>query len=186
MKKPLSKNVSRADNQQERLIKIGWVVGFVDGEGCFSIGFTKQPDRQESLRIRRGYTTGYQVTPRFAVVQGKSSLKSLELLQKFFGVGGISINRRYDNHKEHLYRYSVNSKKDLLNVIIPFFKQNQLQTEKRKNFEMFTRCLEIINKKEHLATKGLIKIAQITERMNHKKPRTKLIRILRCHTSDLK
>jgi hypothetical protein len=26
---------SAADNQQERLIKIGWIVGFVDGEGCF-------------------------------------------------------------------------------------------------------------------------------------------------------
>src|SRR2546427_13054721 len=27
-------------NQQERLVTIGWVIGFVDGEGCFSIGFT--------------------------------------------------------------------------------------------------------------------------------------------------
>ena len=40
-----------ADNQQERLIKTGWVIGFVEGEGCFSIGFIKQPDRES----RRGY-----------------------------------------------------------------------------------------------------------------------------------
>jgi hypothetical protein len=32
--------VTKADNQQERLI--GWITGFVDGEGCFSIGFVKQ------------------------------------------------------------------------------------------------------------------------------------------------
>jgi beta-lactamase class D len=50
--------VTGADNQQERLVKIGWVVGFVDGEGCFSIGFVRQADRTG----RRGYTTGYQVT----------------------------------------------------------------------------------------------------------------------------
>src|SRR3984885_4716822 len=29
-----SDNSSAADNQQERLIKIGWIAGFVDGEGC--------------------------------------------------------------------------------------------------------------------------------------------------------
>ena len=29
----MSNNVFRAENQQERLIKIGWILGFVDGEG---------------------------------------------------------------------------------------------------------------------------------------------------------
>ena len=29
-----------ADNQQERLMQLGWVIGFVDGEGCFSIGWS--------------------------------------------------------------------------------------------------------------------------------------------------
>ena len=55
-------NVMGADNQQERLIKLGWVIGFVDGEGCFSIGFIRQPDR----RRRKGYKTGYQVAHEFA------------------------------------------------------------------------------------------------------------------------
>ena len=32
-------NVMGADNQQERLIQLGWVTGFVDGEGCFSKGY---------------------------------------------------------------------------------------------------------------------------------------------------
>ncbi len=56
----LSKKVSHAENEQERLIKIGWILGFVDGEGCFSINFVKQPERKEKARIRRGYKTGYQ------------------------------------------------------------------------------------------------------------------------------
>ena len=47
-----------AENQQERLIKRGWVIGFVDGEGCFSIGFVRQP----GVRGRGAYRTGYQVT----------------------------------------------------------------------------------------------------------------------------
>lgn len=47
-------NVLGADNQQERLIKRGWVIGFVDGEGCFSIGFVHQEDGPG----RKGYRTG--------------------------------------------------------------------------------------------------------------------------------
>ncbi len=34
-----SDNPIGAENQQERLISADWVVSFVDGEGCFSIGF---------------------------------------------------------------------------------------------------------------------------------------------------
>src|SRR5947199_8261192 len=81
-----SDNPGGAENQQERLIRIGWVVGFVDGEGCFSIGFVKQPDRAG----RRGYNTGYQVTHSFVVVQGARSLGALHELRDFFGVGSVS------------------------------------------------------------------------------------------------
>jgi hypothetical protein len=37
----VSNKVSHAENQQERLIMTGWVLGFVDGEGCFSLGLVK-------------------------------------------------------------------------------------------------------------------------------------------------
>src|SRR6476620_10991521 len=93
-----SDNLDGAEDQQERLIRLGWVTGFVDGEGCFSIGFVKQPNRAG----RRGYTTGYQVTHSFVVVQGARSLDALHELRDFFDVGAVSINRRSDNHKEHL------------------------------------------------------------------------------------
>ena len=57
-----SDNPASAENQQERLIRLGWVIGFVDGEGCFSIGFVRQPDRPG----RRGYSSGYQVFQHIA------------------------------------------------------------------------------------------------------------------------
>src|SRR5205807_2126943 len=59
-------NLWSADNQQERLVRIGWILGFVDGEGCFSIGFVRQPARTD----RQGYKTGYQVSHEFVVTQG--------------------------------------------------------------------------------------------------------------------
>lgn len=175
-----SDNASDADNQQERLIKIGWIIGFVDGEGCFSIGFVKQPDRSERL----GYRTGYQVSHEFVVTQGEKSLDALMELQKFFGVGQVIINRRYDNHREHLYRYVVRNRRDLIKVIVPFFKQYQLRTSKNLDFERFVSCMQLIDRGEHLTNGGLIEIAEITQTMNRKKSRTDLIRILRDYTPN--
>ena len=176
-----SNNASRAENQQERLISIGWVVGFVDGEGCFTIHLVKQPDRPD----RKGYRTGFQVGHEFVVVQGAKSLKSLERLKDFFGVGTICINRRHDNHKEDLYRYSVAKRDHILDVIIPFFGQYQLRTEKQKDFRIFTQCVKLIKAGKHLTFQGLIEIVKLMEKMNHKKKRTELIKILRNQTPKI-
>jgi LAGLIDADG endonuclease len=175
-----SDNPSGAEDQQERLIRLGWVIGFVDGEGCFSIGFVRQPVRPG----RRGYSSGYQVFHRFVVTQGVGSVDSLEDLRDFFGVGRVYANQRHDNHKEHLGQYHVGRRDDLLEVIIPFFREHPLRTAKRFDFEKFTRCMELVASGRHRSPEGLIEIAKITETMNHRKSRADLIRILRGHTPD--
>jgi len=175
-----SDNSTAAENQQERLIKIGWITGYVDGEGCFSINLIRQPHRYS----RRGYRTGFQVAHEFAVTQGASSVESLHLLARFFEVGAVYINKRYDNHKEHMYRYCVRPREDLIKVIIPFFERYPLRTSKQDNFLKFVRCMRMIATDEHLTTRGLIKIVEIAETMNHKKPRTDIIRILRDYTPN--
>jgi hypothetical protein len=175
-----SDNPNGAENQQERLIRTGWIIGFVDGEGCFSIGFVRQPSRTK----RKGYRTGFQVAHSFVVVQGAKSASALDDLRAFFGVGAVSVNRRHDNHMEHLHRYTVSRRNDLRKVIIPFFKANPLRTSKRDDFEKFAMCVDICHSGRHLASAGLIEIAEIAETMNHRKSRQDLIRILRGHTPN--
>jgi hypothetical protein len=173
--------VTGAENQQERLSGFpDWVVGFVDGEGCFSIGFVRQPSRPG----RSGYATGFQVSHEFAVTQGQQSLDVLHELRDFFGVGQVIVNRRYDNHREHLHRYVVRKRDELLRTVIPFFQEHPLRTSKRENFDKFVKCVEMISAGRHLTVDGLIQIAEITETMNRKKPRQDLIRILRDYTPE--
>ncbi len=174
-------NVLGAENQQERLIQTGWVIGFVDGEGCFSIGFVRQYDRAG----RKGYKTGYQVAHEFAVTQGAKSASCLDELVDFFGVGSIIANKRYDNHKEHLYRYVVRRRKDLIETIIPFFLAYPMHSSKQRDFEKFARCVEMIDAGVHRTHQGLADIAEITQTMNRQKPRQELIRILRDHTPEV-
>jgi len=169
-----------AENQQERLVKIGWITGFVDGEGCFSINLIRQPDRVN----RKGYKTGFQVAHEFAVTQGARSVESLHMLMKFFGVGAVYVNRRYDNHKEHVYRYCVRKRSDLLQAIVPFFKQYPLRTSKKSDFLKFAQCLDLMETEIHLTKSGLIQIVEIAQTMNHRKARTEIIRILRDYTPN--
>jgi hypothetical protein len=70
-----SDNPSGAGNQQERPGLEQWVVGFVDGEGCFSISVVRNP----------GCLLGWQVQHEFSVTQAAPSRPALELLQQVFG-----------------------------------------------------------------------------------------------------
>ena len=156
-----SKNVSSADNQQERQdYYLGWIVGFVDGEGCFSVGIFRN-------RILKN---GWQVFPECVVTQGEKSLYVLKELQNFFGCGKIFINKRYDNHREPLYRYCVRSTKDIRKKIIPFFQKYPLRTAKKKDFIQFIAIINMMEQNKHLTHVGMKKIAKIVEQMNRKKP----------------
>ena len=146
-----SKNAASADNQQERFKLSGWIVGFVDGEGCFSVSIFK--NRTSKIR--------YQVMPEFVVTQGQKSLESLKIIKDFFECGAIYVNRRYDNHKENIYRYCVRNNKDITEKIIPFFKTNQLLTYKKKDFELFCKVIEMIKNRQHLTLQGLNQIRQL-------------------------
>ena len=151
-----SKNVVNRDNQQERLITTGWIVGFVDGEGCFSVSLHKNPTTK----------LGWQIMPEFVATQSEKSLYALKKLKRFFKCGNIFINRRYDNHKGNLYRFCVRSYKDLDTIIVPFFKENKLQTSKAKDFEIFAKIIKLMGEKEHLNERGIKRIIKLATKMN--------------------
>src|SRR3990167_5946495 len=100
-----SKNALGADNQQERLEMANWISGFTDGEGCFVISVI----RNSTTRF------GKQIFPEFVITQGEKSLDVLYKIKNYFDCGSIVLNKRYDNHNKHLYRYCVRSISELQN-----------------------------------------------------------------------
>ena len=156
-----SKKVIGAGNQQERLETAYWVTGFTDGEGCLSIAVINN----KTTRF------GKQIFPEFVVTQGAKSLLALEKIQRFFQCGNIFVNKRYDNHNEHLYRYCVRALNDLEQRIIPFFDRFPLYTYKNKDFKIFKRVVHMMIQKKHLETTGRNKILKIIGAMNRKKAR---------------
>ena len=151
-------NPSGADNQQERPSIEQWVVGFVDGEGCFSISVVRNA----------GCALGWQVQHEFAVTQGASSRAALDLLLGVFGCGRVIEQQRRDNHREPLLRFSVKRRQDLNGRVIPFFEERPLMTAKQADFERFCVVLQLMRGGAHLTREGLQEIAAHTERMNRK------------------
>ena len=153
-----SENPLGADNQQERPDIEGWIVGFTDGEGCFSISVV----RNATCRL------GWQVQHEFAVTQAAPSRSALELLREFFGCGSIIENHRRDDHRSSLMRFSVKCRRDLAEIIVPFFELHPLLTAKQGDFERFNHVLQLMQTGAHLEHEGLRAIAAITEQMNRR------------------
>lgn len=143
-----SENPSGADNQQERL-SAEWVVGFVDGEGCFFVGINRQP----SMKI------GWQVLPEFRVVQHQRDVAILKRLHEFFGFGKITTN--HGDRKELRVRGSQQ-----LAEIVRFFRKHPLRTVKRSSFECFAGVIDMMERGDHLTEEGLKRIRQLASRMN--------------------
>ena len=127
-----------------------WIVGFVDGEGCFFVGINKHPDM----------ACGYQVLPEFTVVQHEKDIQILHALKKFFGCGVVR-----SNHGDRM-AYRVRDVGHLNKIIIPFFERHSLKTKKNLDFIKFRKVVMLIDRKEHLTAQGIEKIKAIASIMN--------------------
>lgn len=151
---PPGENVLTADNQQERLDP-RWVRGFVDGEGCFHVSINRVPRMSQ----------GWQVLPEFRIVQHSRDEAILHRLRNFFGCGRVVLNR--GTQKELRIR-----KLNDLKRVVEFFSETQLQSKKRRDFEIFRDIINTMTTRQHLKEEGLANIALMAWKMNRQvKPR---------------
>ena len=129
-----------------------WIVGFVDGEGCFHVGIN--PHNEMSA--------GVQVLPEFTVVQHERDIQVLHALKSFFGCGVV----RKDNGDRMAYR--VRGHEHLSKNILPFFEKHPLKTRKRVDFLKFRDIVNLMNRGDHLTRAGVEEIRSIAEKMNRK------------------
>src|SRR5215470_9814994 len=127
-----------------------WIVGFVDGEGCFHVSVNAHPEM----------SVGYQVLPEFTVVQHERDIQILHALKAHFGCGVVR-----KNHGERM-AYCVRGKEHLLQKIVPFFMAHPLKTKKHVNFLKFRDVLLLMEKDAHLDPDGVNEIRAIASQMN--------------------
>ena len=138
-------------------LKPYWVTGFSDGKTSFIISITKS----------NTHPIGWRVTPIFSIELGSKDISLLNKIKNFFGVGSVITRSSLRNKNLNTNSiYSVKSIDHISNVIIPHFNQYPLLTKKKLDFDLFKKIVELINKGDHLTTKGLIEILIIKKSLN--------------------
>ena len=149
---PLAENFSLEEQYVEHSIKDpSWLVGFADGEGCFFV----------QLRKAAGYKVGYQISLKFQITQDTLDKKLLQSIVEYLGCGNYrEVAKNNDG------RFEVESAKEILAKIIPFFDQYPLLGSKAKDCADFKQVALLIEKKAHLTPEGLEEIQKIKAGMN--------------------
>eukprot|EP01066_Platyproteum_vivax_P003653 Platyproteum_vivax@DN14604_c0_g1_i1.p1 len=127
-----------------------WIVGFVDGEGCFHVSVNRHKEMSQ----------GYQVLPEFTVVQHERDIQVLYALKAYFGCGVVR-----KNHGDRM-AYCVRGHEHLMKTIIPFFEKHLLKTKKRVDFQNFRKVMLKIQNSDHLTPEGIEEIRKLKAKMN--------------------
>ena len=130
-----------------------WIVGFVDGEGCFSFSMIKN----DSLKF------GYQIQGEFTVVQHKRDIQILHDLKEFFKCGSVAVN-----HGER-YHYRVKNLDHFLKIIIPWFEINTLRTNKKFQLPVFKEICLRLAAKDHFNSSGFEEIKNLVKKLSELK-----------------
>lgn len=142
------------------MLSSDYIVGLVDGEGSFTI-YIRNPDERKEI-VRR-----VKAEPKFYLKLIEKDKDILYNLREFFGCGNVYFQRDKRLNHQNCFRYEVANRKDLENVIIPFFQKHQLQLKsKRKDFRIFCNLMKKIKKGEHLTKLGLRNLYKIKSKMH--------------------
>jgi len=162
--KKITKNMNNNRNLTERYnylnfkpqsknLNPNWIVGFIDGEGCFYCYIqkdSKSPIIQLSLEISQS-THDWLVLSRLAQELNCGRFKITTEMKK--NLNGVS-------------RLIIMNNSDLIEKILPFFDKYPLKTKKRLDYEDFKLLWQFKKEKKHLTEIGLSQMKQIKENMN--------------------
>lgn len=112
-----------------------------NNDGCFDLQF-----RKDTRHERTGSPTYYRWKLQFVITGPRDALPIMEKVKKEFGCGDISKTAGQA-------RFSVQKIDDIYKTVVPYFTKNALAQNKKKDFQLWQKAVEIIykNKGAYLA-----------------------------------
>lgn len=127
-----------------------WVVGFIDGEGNFSVGI--YPNATHRL--------GYQVQLRMSISQHIRDVELMLRFQTFFKCGNVV------NDTSTKKQFRIQGFQDLENRLFPLLDEFPLQTQKALDVKAFREVHEMMKQNAHLTLEGIKEIRAIKATLN--------------------
>jgi len=108
------------------------VLEIANSDACFDLQF-----RKDTRHERAGSPTYYRWKIQFIVTLPTASKNILEKIKKEIGCGAITLSKNQA-------RLAVQKIEDITDCIIPYFKKNILVGNKKKDFDLWQKAVEII------------------------------------------
>ena len=110
------------------------IVDLVNSDGCFDLQF-----RKDTRHERTNSPTYYRWKAQFIVTGPKEDLKILQKIKREMDCGEVSVSKDQA-------RFSVQKISDIFETVVPFFRKNRLADKKKKDFELWAKAVEILQK----------------------------------------
>ena len=110
------------------------IVDLVNSDGCFDLQF-----RKDTRHERTNSPTYYRWKAQFIVTGPKEDLKILQKIKREMDCGEVSFSKDQA-------RFSVQKISDIFETVVPFFRKNRLADKKKKDFELWAKAVEILQK----------------------------------------
>jgi Heme/copper-type cytochrome/quinol oxidase, subunit 3 len=136
---------------ERKILSPYWVTGFADAESSFSLKVSKKSTSR----------SGWHIIPEFRIELHNRDSYLLREIHAFFGVGIIT-----EIENKNKVVYSVQSRRDLTNAIIPHFDQYPLITQKKADYFLFKQAVEMLCLNAQSDIRGVQDILSLKAAMN--------------------
>jgi len=121
-----------------------YIIGFIDGEGSFSVSVSKHKTLKRRLEIR----------PEFEMELRADDREILERIRYTLGCGRI-YHLGYERYGWYPHaKMKISNIKDLTEVLLPFIDRHPLQAKKRFVYKLFREIVLMVKAKKHLTENG--------------------------------
>lgn len=139
------------NQRKEFVMTPGYITGLTQTDGSFFC----------SIALAPLHLFGLQFRPKFSITCDLNSIHVLEEIKLYFGCGKITINK-----KNHSAEYVVSKLSDLVNIIIPHFKEYPVFCAKLHAFTLFSQIVLSLNGKNKRNIEGRRELLILALSMN--------------------
>ena len=148
-------------------LKDGWLSGFTDAEGCFSV---KIENRKKAYYVRLLFILdqkdGEKVLNQISSMLNANTKTKLRTVNKYI----LKLaSKNHINYTNTMFRLSIScndSKKIIVSTILDYFNKYPLKTSKSKSFQVWTDISKIILGKQPLSSEDLKLVRKLRHNMN--------------------
>lgn len=132
-----------------------WLLGFIESAASFSVILKKSKN-----------LLGRQVVADFTIKVPGTEVGLLEEIKEALRAGNIYYSNKQTKNEAILKATKLEEVKYIASLFKP---ADFISESKRKKFEMWSRCIHLIDQKQHLTKEGILQIALLRDLLHARK-----------------